>query len=176
MFLARLRVQQPQLAMASRLRASNTLRLFVEESDKDNRPTMPKQLTTLICQRVSSSRYTKVTIQLDCQLHQRRIYELSATTVYHPFDRDVLDGRRLQQGRQNFVGIDFNVGVALWVTVRRGDEFTSLTRHTPKTHLLLCATSRKTTRTTFERKPWVIPDAALGNAPPPTPRSQTIPA
>lgn len=138
MFLARLRGgQQPQLAMASTPEGYRILyRLFVEEADRDNRRLIKAKTTDnpYLPAGFVESLYESYDPNLIASYINGEFTNLSATTVYHPFDRDVhWTDEDFNRDDRIFVGIDFNVGACfMQVIIRRGDEFHVIDEAYPK--------------------------------------------
>ena len=115
MFLARLRGgKNPQLAMASTPEGYKIMyQLFVEEGDKEDRRLIKAKTTDnpYLPPGFIESLYASYDSNLIASYIEGEFTNLSKTTVYHPFDRDVhrTDEQLLPEDRV-FVGVDFNVG------------------------------------------------------------------
>ena len=110
--------------------------LFVEEGDKEDRRLIKAKTTDnpYLPPGFIESLYASYDSNLIASYIEGEFTNLSNTTVYHPFDRDVhwTDEQLLPEDRV-FVGVDFNVGACFCeVMIRRGDEFHVVAEHYPK--------------------------------------------
>lgn len=129
MFLARLRGgTNPQLAMASTPEGYKVLyNLFVEEGHKEDRRLIKAKTTDNphLPDGFVESLYQNYDSNLVASYVNGEFTNLTAVTVYHPFDRDVhWTDETIQDNDRLFVGLDFNVGACFCIfMLRRGDEF-----------------------------------------------------
>jgi len=167
MFLARLRGgKNPQLAMASTPEGYKIMyQLFVEEGDKEDRRLIKAKTTDnpYLPPGFIESLYASYDSNLIASYIEGEFTNLSNTTVYHPFDRDVhwTDEQLLPEDRV-FVGVDFNVGACFCeVMIRRGDEFHVVAEHYPKdTPALVRFLNETYPRQVADGNLVIIPDAA----------------
>lgn len=138
MFLARLRGgRNPQLAMASTPEGYKIMyNLFVEDGDREDRRLIKAKTTDnpYLPPGFIESLYQNYEANLIASYIEGEFTNLSNTTVYHPFDRDVhWTDVQLQREDRLFVGIDFNVAACFCMfIVRRGDEFHVIGEASPK--------------------------------------------
>jgi len=167
MFLARLRGgTRPQLAMASTPEGYRLLyRLFVEEADKPDRRLIRAKTTDnpYLPEGFVQSLYDNYDPALIASYIEGTFTNLSAVTVYHPFDRDVhWTDEEIKDNDRLFIGIDFNVGACFCeVIVRRGDEFHVVREFFPKDTPAVCKFLKETFPVHVANENLVvIPDAA----------------
>jgi len=138
MFLARLRGgTRPQLAMASTPEGYRLLyKLFVEEADKPDRKLIRASTKSnpYLPAGFIESLYENYDPNLIASYIEGQFTNLSAVTVYHPFDRDVhWTDEEIKDNDRLFCSVDFNVGACfIEITVRRGDEFHVVREAFPK--------------------------------------------
>ena len=129
MMLARLRGgQKPQLAVASTPEGYRWMyRTFVELGDNEDRRLIKAKTTDNphLPKGFIESLYQNYEANLIASYIEGEFTNLSNTTVYHPFDRDVhWTDEVIKREDRVFIGLDFNVGACFCIAmVRRGDEF-----------------------------------------------------
>ena len=129
MFLARLRGGvKPQLAVASTPEGYKWMyNTFIENGDNTDRRLIKAKTTDnpYLPQGFVDSLYQNYDPNLIASYVNGEFTNLTAVTVYHPFDRDKhYTDEQIRDDERIFVGIDFNVGACfMQVIVRRGDQF-----------------------------------------------------
>ena len=129
MFLARLRGgSKPQLAVASTPEGYKWMySTFVENGDNEDRRLIKAKTTDnpYLPEGFIDSLYKNYDPNLIASYVNGDFTNLTAVTVYHPFDRDRhYTDEKINEDERILCGIDFNVGACfVLVVVRRGDQF-----------------------------------------------------
>ena len=167
MFLARLRGgTKPQLAVASTPEGYKWMyNTFIENGDNEDRCLIKAKTTDnpFLPEGFVESLYQNYDANLVASYVNGEFTNLSAVTVYHPFDRDVhWTDETIRETDRIFVGLDLNVGACFCIfIVRRGDEFHIVGEAYPKdTPAVVKFLQEKFPKHVEEGNLVVIPDAA----------------